>query len=109
MDTVARFEGLLAAGKESAMLRLTLGAEYLKREEPDVAVGHLERAVELDPGYSAAWQQLGRALKAAGRPDEAASAWRHGAETAERRGDAQAAKVMRVWLRRLDRRAATGS
>ena len=109
MDTVKRFEGLLEAGKESPMLRLTLGTELLRREEPDAAVGHLARAVELDPEYSAAWQHLGRALEAAGRPDEAQSAWRRGVETAERRGDAQAAKVMRVWLRRLERRAGTDS
>lgn len=88
------------------MLRLSLGTEYLKREDPDSAVLHLARAVDLDPGYSAAWQHLGKALETAGRSDEAASAWRRGVEAAELRGDAQAAKVMRVWLRRLERRAA---
>ena len=91
------------------MLRLTLGTEYLKREDPDSAIRHLARAVDLDPDYSAAWQHLGRAFELAARPDEAAGAWRHGIESAERRGDAQAAKVMRVWLRRLDRRAAAES
>ena len=106
MDMVERFEGMLAAGKESPMLRLSLGTEYLKREDPDSAVLHLARAVDLDPGYSAAWQHLGKALETAGRSDEAASAWRRGVEAAELRGDAQAAKVMRVWLRRLERRAA---
>ena len=88
------------------MLRLALGTEYLKREDADTALRHLSRAVELDPEYSAAWQHFGRALEAAGRLEGAASAWRRGVEAAERRGDAQAAKVMRVWLRRLDRRAA---
>ena len=106
MDTVERFEGMLAAGRESPLLRLTLGTEYLKREDPDTAIRHLARAVELDPGYSAAWQHLGRALERAERPEEAASAWRSGIDAADRRGDAQAAKVMRVWLRRLERRSA---
>ena len=108
-DKVQRFEGLLVAGKESPMLRLTLGTEYLKLGDPDSAIRHLTHAVELEPGYSVAWQHLGRALEAAGRPDEAASAWRQGVEAAERRGDAQAARVMRVWLRRLERRAAVQS
>ena len=110
MDTVERFEGMLAAGRESPLLRLTLGTEYLKRGDPGSAIGHLARAVELDPGYSAAWQHLGRAFEQAERPEEAGSAWRSGIEAADRRGDAQAAKVMRVWLRRLERRkAAAGS
>ena len=105
-DTVERFEGLLAAGRESPMLRLTLGTEYLKRGDPESAIRHLARAVEIDPEYSAAWQHLGRALEQAERPEEAGSAWRSGIEAAGRRGDAQAAKVMRVWLRRLERRGA---
>ena len=109
MDTVERFEGLLASGKDSPMLRLALGTEYLKRDDVDSAVRHLARAVDLDPEYSAAWQHLGRAFERAARPEEAASAWRRGIDAADRRGDAQAAKVMRVWLRRLERRAATES
>ena len=109
MDMVERFEGMLAAGKESPMLRLTLGTEYLKREDPGSAIRHLARAVDLDPQYSAAWQHLGRAFEQAAQPQEAASAWRAGIDAAERRGDAQAAKVMRVWLRRLERRAAAPS
>jgi len=107
MDTVERFESMLAAGRESPMLRLTLGTEYLKREDPGSAIRHLARAVDLDAAYSAAWQHLGRAYEKAARPEEAASAWRRGIDAADRRGDAQAAKVMRVWLRRLERRAAT--
>lgn len=107
MDTVERFESMLAAGRESPLVRLTLGTEYLKRANPESAILHLARAVELDPGYSAAWQHLGRAFEQVERPAEAGSAWRSGIEAADRRGDAQAAKVMRVWLRRLERRAAS--
>ena len=88
------------------MLRLTLGAEYLKRNDPESAIRHLSHAVDLDPDYSAAWQHLGRAFEQAARPEEAASAWRRGIDAADRRGDAQAAKVMRVWLRRVERRSA---
>ena len=106
MDTVERFEAMLAAGRESPMLRLTLGTEYLKRADSGSAIRHLARAVDLDPDYSAAWQHLGRAFERAARTEEAASAWRRGIDAAERRGDAQAAKVMRVWLRRLERRSA---
>ena len=106
MDKVERFEAMLAAGRESPMLRLTLGTEYLKRDDADAAMHQLTRAVELDPDYSAAWQHLGRAFEQAERPEEAASAWRSGIDAADRRGDAQAAKVMRVWLRRLERRSA---
>ena len=103
MDTVERFERVLSGGRDGAMLRLTLGTEYLKRGDAATAIRHLARAVEIDAEYSAAWQHLGRALLQSQRREEAASAWRSGIDAAERRGDAQAAKVMRVWLRRLER------
>ena len=61
-------------------------------------------AVEHDPGYSAAWKLLGKALEGDGRDEEAAAAWRRGIEAAEAKGDKQAAKEMAVFLRRVEKR-----
>jgi Tfp pilus assembly protein PilF len=94
-------EKMLASGQDTALLRYSLGAEYLKTDESAQAVEHLARAVELDPDYSAAWKLYGKALAAGGRHAEAAEAYERGIEVAERRGDVQAAKEMRVFLKRV--------
>ena len=99
---LVRLEALLASNGESAVLRFSLGHAYLDTA-PAQAVEHLRRAVALDPDYSAAWKLLGRALSASGAEPEAVMVYRTGIEVAERRGDIQAAKEMRVFLKRLER------
>jgi predicted Zn-dependent protease len=100
-SALANFERMLAAGRDSALLRFGLGNEYLKGGDAVRAVEHLQRAVVLDPEYSAAWKLLGKALLAAGRSDEALAAWRDGMAAAERKGDKQAMKEMQVFARRV--------
>ena len=99
--TLRNFERMLAAGKDGALLRFGLGNEYLKCGDTAAAVAHLRRAVALDPGYSAAWKLLGKALNAARRDDEALIAWNEGIAAAERKGDKQAMREMQVFVRRL--------
>ncbi|MDX3905056.1 MAG: tetratricopeptide repeat protein [Pigmentiphaga sp.] len=94
---------MIAAGRDSALLRLTLGNLYLEEGEASAAVEHLQRAVELDRGYAAAWKQLGKAWLALDRKDEARAAWHAGIEAATAKGSVQAAKEMQVQLRRLDK------
>ena len=96
------FERLLAAGKDSALLRFSLGNEYLKSGDPNTAAEHLARAVALDPDYTAAWKIYAKALAAAGRRDKAIDAYRSGIAVAKRKGDRQAEKEMGVFLRRLE-------
>jgi Flp pilus assembly protein TadD len=100
MVMVERLEALLAAGKDGSLLRFGLGMEYLKAGDRSRASMHLHEAVLLDPGYSAAWKLLGKALEQ-GDPAAAAQAYRQGITAAESKGDKQAAKEMRVFLRRL--------
>jgi Flp pilus assembly protein TadD len=95
------FERMLAAGKDGALLRFGLGNEFLKCGDVAAAVTHLRRAVALDPDYSAAWKLLGKALNAARRDDEALIAWNEGIAAAQRKGDKQAMREMRVFVRRL--------
>jgi Tfp pilus assembly protein PilF len=98
-----KLERMLAAGRDSAMLRFGLGNEHLKRGDPVAAAAHLRKAVELDPGYSAAWKLLGRACEAAGYAQAAMDAYRQGISVAEAGGDKQAAREMTVFLRRLEK------
>jgi Tfp pilus assembly protein PilF len=103
---IANLEKLLAAGKESALLRFSLGVEYLKQGEAATAIAQLRRALELDAHYSAAWKLLGQAFTEAGRLQEALEAYHQGIQVAEKRGDKQAAKEMAVFARRIERQLA---
>lgn len=94
---------MLVAGRDSALLRYSLGNEYLKANEPARAAEHLARAVAQDPQYTAAWKLYGKALLAAGRSAEALAAWREGIAVAHARGDKQAEREMTVFARRLER------
>ena len=101
-------EKMLSAGREDALLRFSLGNACLGEDDAGAAVGHFRRAVELDPGYSAAWKMLGRALEAAGDRAGAMDAWRRGIEAAGARGDVQAGKEMGVFLKRAEKAAREG-
>lgn len=94
---------MLASGRDGALLRFSLGNEYLKAGRAAEAVTHLRRAVELDAGYTAAWKILGRALADAGRPEDALAAYREGIAVAQRKGDKQAGKEMTVFARRIEK------
>jgi tetratricopeptide (TPR) repeat protein len=101
---ISNLEKLLSQGKESALLRFSLGNEYLKLREIWVAIFHLKRALELDPNFSAAWKLLAMALADGGILNEALDTYRRGIEVAQRRGDQQAAKEMTVFARRLEKK-----
>ena len=105
MTARARLEKLLDAGKDSATLRFALGSELLKENANALAIRHLRAAVDMEPGYSAAWKLLGRAQAAAGLPADARESFTRGIAVAAERGDEQAVREMRVFLRRLEREA----
>jgi len=106
MPSISDFEKMLAAGRDNALLRFSLGNEYLKAGQPSDAAAHLRRAVALDPKYSAAWKLLGKALTDTEAWDEALAAYREGIAVAEARGDKQAAKEMGVFSKRIEKHLA---
>ena len=101
---IPSLEAMLERGQDNALLRFTLGNLLYQQKDYTKAELHLSRAVEMDPGYSAAWKIYGRTLAAAGKHPDAASAFRQGMAVAEKRGDIQAAKEMTVFLRRLEKK-----
>jgi Tfp pilus assembly protein PilF len=103
MPSIADFETMLAAGRDNALLRFSLGNEYLKQGDAAKAAGHLRHAVEHDSKYSAAWKLLGKALTDTEAWTEALAAYRQGIAVAEARGDKQAAKEMGVFARRIEK------
>ncbi len=104
---ISSLEKLLGTPRDGALLRFSLGSEYLKGGDAATAAGHLREAVARDPDYSAAWKLLGRALAETGRAPEALEAYRSGIQAAHRKGDKQAEKEMTVFARRLEKAAGT--
>ena len=92
---------MLAGGRDNALLRFSIGNEFLKQGDAAQAAEHLRRAVEFDPKYSAAWKLLGKALTDAEAWGEALAAYQQGIAVAEARGDKQAAREMGVFARRI--------
>lgn len=101
MNRIAALRAQLGGPRDGAMLRYSLGSALLEAGGAAEAIAHLRAAVDRDAGYSAAWKLLGKACLDAGDAPAAADAWRRGIAAAEARGDVQAAKEMRVFLKRL--------
>ena len=105
---VQALERMLEQGRDSAMLRLTLGSAYADQGEVERALEHLSRAVAIDPGYSAAWKALGRLHRDRGDVDEAARVWQQGLDVAREKGDMQLVRELEVFLRRLRKDSRSG-
>ena len=100
---ISSLEKMIGTPRDGALLRYSLGTEYLKTGDRTRAIEHLREAVQRDPDYSAAWKLLGRALAEDGDTAAAIAAFEHGIAVARARGDEQAMKEMGVFLRRLQK------
>jgi Tfp pilus assembly protein PilF len=100
---IANLQKLLGTPRDGALLRFSLGNEYLKLGDAHSAQLHLREAVARDPGYSAAWKLLGKALAESGQAAAALDAYRQGIEVAGGKGDLQAAKEMAVFAKRIEK------
>ncbi len=100
---IASLEKMLDGPRDSALLRFSLGNEYLKAGDPARAGECFREATRRDPNYSAAWKALGKALSENGDPQGAREAYEQGIAVASARGDIQAAREMGVFAKRLDK------
>ncbi|KWV70483.1 tetratricopeptide repeat protein [Pseudomonas fluorescens] len=73
-------EKMLAKGVDNSLLRFGLGKGYLDLKDNTKAAEHLQRCVEFDPKYSAAWKLLGKAQLGQGDNAGARHAWEKGIE-----------------------------
>lgn len=103
-DMISRFEAMLAAGQDAPMLRLSLANALVAAGRTGDAIPHLERAVELDPDYSAAWKLLGKSLLEVAEWNRALAVCERGIAVARAKGDMQAVKEMEVFARRARKR-----
>ena len=108
-DIIAKLLQLTGTPRDGALLRYSLGNEYLKSGDAHKAQQQLAEAVARDPAYSAAWKLLGKALAQLGQQQAALEAYRQGIAAAEKKGDLQAAKEMTVFARRIEKLLGPGS
>ncbi len=101
MSAIQTFRALLDKGQDSALLRYSLGNEYLKQGKFAEAILHLGKALELNPDYSAVWKAYAKALAENNQIEAAIIAYKKGIAVAEKNGDQQTMKEMRVFLKRL--------
>lgn len=101
MSLIDNLKIILEKGQDDALLRYSLGNAYLHNREYSLAIEHLSKAIEHNPDYSAAWKAYARALAENNRLEDAVSTYEKGILIAEKKGDIQAAKEMKVFLKRL--------
>ena len=102
--SIDALEKLLGTPRDGSLLRYSLGLEYSKLNQWEKAIEHFRHSVAADPGYSAAWRALGKALEAAGDAEGARLAYRDGIAAAQKKGDKQAEKEMTVFARRIEKK-----
>lgn len=104
MSMIDNLRKLLDTGQDSPLLRYSLGTACQKAGDLAQAREHLAEAVRQDQGYSAAWKAYGKVLAELDLPDEAIAALEQGIRVAEEKGDIQASKEMKVFLKRAQKR-----
>ena len=107
-DLIANLEALLTKGGDNAVLRLALASRYLDAGDAPAAVAPCRSCRAARSGVLGRLESPRRRVAAAGRHADALAAYERGIEVAEKRGDQQAAKEMRVFSSRLKRAAAEG-
>jgi predicted Zn-dependent protease len=77
----AMFQSMVNEFPDSPMGHFSLGKYFLEKGRYAESAAALSKAVELDPGYAAAWVALGDARAGAGDNDGAKAAWHKALET----------------------------
>jgi tetratricopeptide (TPR) repeat protein len=88
------FAQVLEIDPDDQLANFGMGELCVTRGRFEDAARHLERVIELDEGYSAAYLALGRAWEGMRRPDRARQIYEAGIAVAARRGDLATANQM---------------
>ena len=91
IDRLEKLEKLLAADPGDAEISYMIALEHTKANRNDDAVRWLERTVETDPKQHYAYFQMGKALAALGRTEDARAALQRGLDRASADGNHKAA------------------
>ncbi len=103
MDKIATLKQLVEQNPDNALFRYTLGYEYLKNNRFEEAIKHFQIAIQLNPNYTAAYRDLGKALQECGNNEKAEAIYQKGIEVGTTTGDLQTVKEIQVFLKRLQK------
>ena len=103
MSLTENLEHMLANGNDSTMLRFGLGSAYFNDKNYQQAIPHLQKCVELDNSYSAAYKLLGRAQIKIGLNEQAKLTLETGLKQAALSGDKQTEREIAVFLKKLEK------
>ena len=89
---------------DDAILWAGLGQIFLLLGLPAEAIEPFDTATRLDPNYTEAFRDLGRAYLDSGNTSEAARMFAHAIALAEKRGDVQTGREIHGCLKRAEKR-----
>ena len=101
MSLTENLEKMLASGNDSAMLRFGLGSAYFNNKNYQQAIPHLQKCIEIDESYSAAYKLLGRSQIKLDLKEQAKSSLEAGLKKATLHGDKQTEREILVFLKKL--------
>jgi len=96
-----QFKKIAEQYPDDEVARYGLGSLYLHLARYAEAEGEFRAAITIKANYTAAYRELGKALRDAGRRMEAMDVLGQGVVVAERTHDSQTLREMLVFLKRL--------
>jgi len=100
-DRILKFRKMAEADPDNELGHFSLGKALLEADRSAEAVPSLQRVIELNRGYSKAYELLGRALIAVGQAEQAVDVLKTGVRVASERGDRMPADAMAAALKEL--------
>lgn len=97
-----QLQKMLEREPDDTFLLYGLALEYKKRNEASTAIEHLNRVIQLDPGYCYAYHQRGLIQESLGQTESAKQSYREGIEAAVKKGDDHARGEIEGALSLLD-------
>ena len=95
-------EDFVAQDPNESFSRYALALELEKENLVREAIEQLREVISRDPGYTAAYQQLGRLLAQSGLLDDARDTYRRGIDTARASSDQRAVSEMQEALAMME-------
>ncbi len=100
-ERIANFKNMTDADPENELGHFSLGKAYVDAQRCEEACASFRRVIELQSGFSKAYQHLGEALRSLGKDSEAVAALTDGYRVAAERGDIMPRDAMANLLREL--------